>query len=127
MGEIGWGGNGGFHSCNLVCQFGPPRRIILVGFDMRTDKGIHWHGRHGNGLSNPIETTAAKWARILDDVAPEFEALGVEVVNTSPISALRAYPKMSLEEALNADAARLSGNPAGIADALQEASSRQFG
>ncbi|MBS4048154.1 MAG: hypothetical protein KG075_17545 [Alphaproteobacteria bacterium] len=123
MGEIGWGGNGGFHACNIAAQFGPPRRIILVGFDMRTDKGVHWHGRHANGLSNPHESTTSKWAQTFDEIAPEFTALGIEVLNASPISKIRAYPKMSLEGALNADAARIAGRPGGIAAALQAAPS----
>jgi hypothetical protein len=69
-GAIGWGGNSGFQALNLAVQFGAAR-IVLVGFDMTRLNGIHWHGPHPSRLNNP-----------------------------SPVSALAAYPKVSLEEAL---------------------------
>jgi hypothetical protein len=53
FGEIGWGGNGGFHAINLAIQFGA-RRIVLVGFDMNLQRGYHWFGRH-HGMSNPTQ------------------------------------------------------------------------
>ncbi len=98
-GVIGWGGNSGFHAMNLAVQFGV-RALILVGYDMRLDRGLHWHGRHPRGLNNPTEGTVARWRRVVDDAAPRLAELGVTVINASPISALGAYPKMSLEEAL---------------------------
>ena len=99
LGEIGWGGNGGFHALNLALQFGVSR-IVLVGYDMRVDRGLHWHGAHGGGLNNPTEPNVARWRRVIDAAAPILQALGIRVVNASPVSALTAYPKMSLEEAL---------------------------
>jgi len=101
FGEVGWGGNSGFHAINLAVQFGA-KRIVLVGYDMRLDGGIHWHGRHGNGLHNPSNSNVARWRRVIDEAAPLLTRLGVEVVNTSPVSALTAYPKMTLEAALAA-------------------------
>jgi hypothetical protein len=98
-GLIGWGGNSGFHAMNMAVQFGV-RALILVGFDMRLDRGLHWHGRHPRGLNNPTEGTVARWRRVVDGAAPRLAELGVTVINTSTISALGAYPKMSLEEAL---------------------------
>ena len=98
-GEIGWGGNSGFSALNLAVQFGC-KRIILVGMDMRIDQGLHWHGKHSPGLNNPTEETTRRWRRVIDGQAPALQALGVEVVNVSPHSALHAYPKMTLEEAL---------------------------
>lgn len=99
FGVIGWGGNGGFQAINLAVQFGV-RKIILVGFDMRVDKGVHWHGKHGYGMNNPTTGNVARWRVVADKAAPALAALGVEVVNVSPVSALTAYPKMTLEEAL---------------------------
>lgn len=97
--RIGGGGNSGFQACNLALQFGA-RPLILVGFDMRVDLGLHWHGPHGAGLNNPNEDRVKKWRRFLDDAAPEFDRLGVKVMNTSLNSALRNYPKLSLDDAL---------------------------
>lgn len=98
-GLIGWGGNGGFQALNLVVQFGC-RRIVLVGYDMRIDKGLHWHGPHPSRLNNPGVHRMARWIAALDGAAPLLQQLGVRVVNASPISRLEAYPKMTLQEAL---------------------------
>ena len=98
-GILGDGGNSGFQAINLAVQCGAAK-IILIGFDMRLDHGVHWHGKHGRGLNNPSERNLAKWRRGLDGLAPWFDALGVRVINCSAVSALEAYPKMSLTGAL---------------------------
>lgn len=101
LGEIGWAGNSGFHANNLAVQFGRgPRKIILVGFDMKLEAGAHWHGKHPEGLKNPTDRNIVRWRRALDEAAPIFAAIGVKVINTSPISALTNYPKMTIQEAL---------------------------
>lgn len=96
-GVIGWGGHGGFHALNIAVQAGA-RRIALVGYDLG---GEHWHGPHGAGLRNPPPSALARWARILDDQASLLADLGVTVLNCSPTSALTAFPKASLAEALD--------------------------
>ncbi|MEI9964383.1 MAG: hypothetical protein WDM92_06425 [Caulobacteraceae bacterium] len=101
-GVIGAGGCSGFQALNLAVQFGA-RRIALVGFDARVDRGSHWHGDHGGGLHNPSEATAASWRRHLDAAAPALAALGVAVINASPLSLLQAFPRAPLEDALNMD------------------------
>jgi len=98
-GTIGWGGNSGFHCLNLAVQFGAAK-IILVGYDMRLDKGIHWHGRHPRGLNNPTDANVRRWRRCIDDAADLIAGLGIRVINASPVSALRTYPKMDLMDAL---------------------------
>lgn len=67
---------------------------------MRIDRGLHWHGKHGKGLNNPMEKNVERWRRAIDGVAPILAALGIKAANCSAVSALAAYPKMSLEEAL---------------------------
>lgn len=101
FGVIGWGGNSGFHAINLAVQFGASR-IILVGYDMCLDHGVHWHGRHGGGLNNPTNLNVARWRRCIDGAAGFLEKIGVEVLNASPISALQNYRKVDFEEAINA-------------------------
>jgi hypothetical protein len=98
-GVVGDGGNSGFQALNLAVQFGA-QKIILVGFDMRLDRGTHWHGRHPPGLNNPNEHNMVKWRKVLDGSAAHLQALGVTVINASPLSALTAYPKMTFAEAL---------------------------
>jgi len=98
-GVLGDGGNSGFQAINLALQYGSAK-LILVGFDMRLDLGVHWHGKHGRGLNNPTARNLAKWRGIIDGCAPRLSELGVAVINASAVSALEAYPKMSLIEAL---------------------------
>jgi hypothetical protein len=97
-GHVGWGGNGGFHALNLAVQF-LPSKIVLVGYDMRVDRGLHWHGAH-EGLNNPTAPNVERWRRCIDAAAEQIAAMGIRVFNASHVSALSAYPKTSLEEAL---------------------------
>lgn len=96
---VGWGGNSGFQALNLAVQFGC-LKIILVGYDMTTQHGLHWHGAHPRGMNNPTEINVRRWCRAIDNAADDLEPLGIEVINASPISALTRYPKLSLKEAL---------------------------
>lgn len=93
------GGNSGFQAINLAIQFGA-RRIVLVGFDMRSDLGLHWHGHHGKGLNNPKLRNFIAWRRTLDRAAAQVKGLGIEMLNASPVSALTAYPMARLEDVL---------------------------
>lgn len=99
LGTVGWAGNSGFHCLNLAVQFGASK-IILVGYDMTITHGLHWHGKHPSGMNNPTERNVARWRRCVDAAAEVIEAMGIKVINASPISALQNYPKMTLMEAL---------------------------
>jgi hypothetical protein len=121
-GEVGWGGNGGFHALNLACQFGA-RKIVLVGFDMTLQGGTHWHGRHAPGLNNPKSGSVDRWRAILDDQAWLLSQKGIEVVIGSPGSSLTAYRKLGLQEAIDefhralfrSPVRSIPGEPAGAA------------
>lgn len=113
-GQIGSGGNGGFQALNLAVQFGC-RDIALVGYDMRLDRGLHWHGVHAGKLTNPREETVRAWVGHFGRAAPTLAAAGVRVVNCSSKSALACWPKMELTEWLSlpdpaATRARTNGN-----------------
>lgn len=99
-GCIGSGGNSGFQSINLAVLFGA-RKLILVGYDMQIDGGLHWHGKHPAGLNNPTAKNVPRWRRAIDGVQPELERLGVTVWNCSPVSALQAFPKTGFAEAIH--------------------------
>lgn len=99
--RVGWGGNSGFQALNLAVQFGC-MKIVLVGFDMTTAYGLHWHGAHPTGMNNPSEGNIARWRRALDAAADQIEHLGIDVINASVISTLTRYRKASLVEALSA-------------------------
>lgn len=98
IGTVAGGGNSGFQAVNLAAQFGA-RRIVLIGFDMG---GTHWHGDHAAPLRNPRQSTLAEWRQTMDEAAPVYAEWNVEVLNASPISALTAYRKVSVRDALRA-------------------------
>lgn len=100
-GYLGAGGNSGFQALNLAVQFGTTR-ILLIGFDMRVDLGEHWHPRHYPPLSNPHpRDNLPRWRAALDGAAATLRSIGVTVINCSSVSALTAYPKMTIMEAMN--------------------------
>jgi hypothetical protein len=101
LGTVGWGGNSGFHCYNLAVQFGC-EKIIFVGYDMTIRHGFHWHGKHPQGLNNPTSGNTERWRRAIDAPAARVAALGIRVINCSPVSTLRNYPKMTFAEALAA-------------------------
>jgi hypothetical protein len=98
-GLTGWGGNSGFQALNLAVQFGA-RKIVLVGFDMTLEHGVHWHGLHPRGLNNPAQRNVEKWRAALDGAHGLLAQLGVLVLNASPVSTLTKYRKVTLEEAM---------------------------
>jgi hypothetical protein len=98
LGTVGWGGNGGFNAFNMAVQL-EPAKIILVGCDASIKNGLHWHGAH-TGAYNPREHQVERWRRAFDGAAKEVAELGIPVINCSPVSALRNYPKMTFAEAL---------------------------
>jgi hypothetical protein len=67
---------------------------------MRIDRGLHWHGKHEGGLNNPNNGNVKRWRNCIDGAADTLRSLGITVINASPVSALRNYPKMDLMEAL---------------------------
>jgi hypothetical protein len=115
-GMIGWGGNSGFHAINLAVQWGAAK-VILIGYDMRLDKGIHWHGPHVSSakvhVSNPTNGNVARWRNVVDRTYDVLSALDIVAINCSPISALTRYPKMTVEEALKYAKPDSSSNLAG--------------
>lgn len=100
VGKIGGGGNSGFQALNLAVQLGA-RRVLLIGFDMTDRAGVHWYGRNGWRMANnPDADCFRRWLRAFQAAAPVLEAMGVDVVNTSPISDLKGFRKAPLKKAL---------------------------
>lgn len=93
------GGHSGFQAVNLAVQFGS-KRILLVGFDMTLANGAHW-SNETEAVAKPDAARTNMWREEFDACAPQFETLGVKVINCAMKSALKAYPKMPLHEALS--------------------------
>lgn len=98
--RLGSGGNSGFQAINLAAVSGA-RRVVLTGFDMSIEAGVHWHGAHVGRLTNPDARMLKNCATLLDGAAKDLSDHGVEVVNASRQTALKAYRRVSIEEALS--------------------------
>jgi hypothetical protein len=59
---------------NLASQFGATG-IALIGFDMRLDQGMHWHGAHRTPMRNPDEIRCIKWKGCIDGVSDKLKPL----------------------------------------------------
>ncbi len=102
VGLVGSGGNSGFHVLNLVAQWGV-NRVLLLGFDCTDRPGVHWYGRNTwQGGNNPYESNFRRWRLAFRNAAEDLAARGVEVVNASPLSDLKCFPKRGVAETLEA-------------------------
>lgn len=95
-GVIHQGGNGGFQAINLAYQAGA-KRLILLGFDMH---GTHWHGKYTNGLPNTPAHLFGTWIKNFEALARDLKAEGLEVLNSTPGSALQCFDTADLEATL---------------------------
>lgn len=75
--------------------------VLLVGFEMHCDNGIHWHPPHNGRLRNPGENEMAVWREDIERLAPIFAGRGMRIINCTPTSALKCFPYVPLAEALN--------------------------
>ncbi len=98
-GLLGSGGNSGFQMINLAAQFGATG-IGLIGYDMRLDQGMHWHGVHKTPMRNPDEVRCNLWKKHLDGASEKLKSIGIDVVNCSEISRLEKYPRLTLDQML---------------------------
>lgn len=91
------GRNSGYQAINLAVQLGAVR-VLLLGYDMRVAPGgkSHWFGEHPDGAPPQVQMFLPHFTTL---VAP-LKAAGVEVLNCSRQTALKAFPRQSLEKAL---------------------------
>lgn len=104
------GMNSGAAAINVAVHFGA-RRIVLLGYDMAPqDDGkrrrMHFFGDHPAALQRtpPFEV----FLRAFDAMRAPLKALGVEVLNASRQTKLKAFPRVALEDAFPAGVRRAS-------------------
>lgn len=92
------GSNGGYQAVNLAVLAGA-KRILLLGYDMKADaRGrTNWHREHRR--ITPFQHYEV-FRREFDKLPPYLARLGVEVTNCTPDSALRVFPRSTIEHAL---------------------------
>jgi hypothetical protein len=96
------GRNSGYQAINLAVHLGA-RRILLLGYDMGLGpknephfQTPEWNGQHPESHHSPYVIFKRKFETIVEPL----KQAGVEVINCSRRSALTAFPRMTLEEAL---------------------------
>lgn len=97
------GSNSGLLALQVAVRVFHAKKVILLGFDM---KGSHFFGAHdetkfkfGAQIMNLKNTTADRF-EVFKRQLGAFQPRGVQIINATPGSALKAYPLMPLEEAL---------------------------
>ena len=91
---IHYNSNSGAQAINLAVLWGA-KRLLLVGFDMKTDKGKrHWFGDHPGHLHKASDY--ADWLRKYEVIARDLKKMGVECINCSMNSALECFEKRPL-------------------------------
>lgn len=100
IGVIGSGGNSGFQALNLAVQFGA-KRVLLIGFDMTDNAGVHWYGRNNwLNANNPAYSNFQRWLRAFEKAKPVLQSLGVEVISASQSPAFKVFPRHSVEDTI---------------------------
>ncbi|MCC6912722.1 MAG: hypothetical protein IT566_03375 [Rhodospirillaceae bacterium] len=87
----------GHGAVNLAYHLGADR-IVLLGYDMRVCRGArtHWDGRD---VGQPWKY-ATHFARAFRKIAADLAEIDVSVLNATPHSALEAFPRIDLADAL---------------------------
>lgn len=92
-------GNSGAQAINLAWLAGA-RRILLVGFDMARGRGKdHWFGDHPDGIRR--ESPYHVFVQGMWELARDLAADGVQVLNASPDSQLKYWPRITTAELEN--------------------------
>lgn len=99
-----WNGNSGAAAISLAVHLGA-KRIILLGFDMRLDSSNkqHWHDQYGRLKNMDKKRFVLPFDRHLKCfpfIAEDAKRLGVEIINASPESMIKQFPKVHLKELL---------------------------
>lgn len=75
--------------------------ILLVGFEMHTGNGVHWHEPHQGRLRNPGKGEMLVWRMDMERVARRFAERGTRILNCTPASALKCFRYLPFLEAIN--------------------------
>lgn len=91
------GANSGYQAINLAYHLGA-ERILLLGYDMQFTNGkAHWFGEH----PDRIRSSYAGWLGNYQSIANQLPGLNLEIINCTRETALHAFDKMDLEQALS--------------------------
>jgi len=114
--KVCWNANSGAAAINLAVHTGV-KRIILLGFDMtigKDEQTTHWHSLYSQfvvnnkrrtmkGRENRIVVHKLPYDRHLEGfplIARDAAKLGVEIINASPDSKIKEFPKVRVKDLL---------------------------
>lgn len=89
-------GNSGAQAVNLATLFGA-RKVILLGFDMKAGPGgkLHHFGNHPAPLVQAC--LFEEWIHKFEAIASDAKAVGIDIVNCTPGSALPWFRMSTIE------------------------------
>jgi len=104
---VSWNNNSGAAAISVAAHAGA-KRIILLGFDMKLDgEKQHWHDLYGKyadrNTRNPKKPRHLPFERHLrgfSAIAQDAKRMGIEILNASPDSAIKEFPKFTVKELL---------------------------
>lgn len=93
------GMNSGYQAINVAVHLGAVR-IVLLGYDMQRGpkRERHWFGEHPKPLAH--DSPYGGFVNCFQTLVAPLRAIRVEVVNASRETALRCFPRQSIEQAL---------------------------
>lgn len=100
LSQVANGGTSGYSAVNFAF-LKRAREIYLFGFDFRST-GKDWHANeaHYGAKRNMSEKSWERWAMAFKPMAQKLSQHGVTVWNASPDSAIAAFPKITIDEAI---------------------------
>ena len=97
---IKWNFNSGCAAINFATLAGA-KRILLLGFDMQAvEDRTHWHSGFRNYVNQTKPSVFRRFMRSMPAIAADAKRLKIEILNVSPNSAIKEFPKVKLEEVL---------------------------
>lgn len=95
--KLALGNHSGFQAINLAIHLGAIR-VVLLGYDMKAsaDGRDHFFGSH----PYRNKPTPYQWLSVFDSILEPLRALGVQVLNATRDTALKCFPRCSIQEAL---------------------------
>lgn len=93
------GNNSSYAAIHLAAHLGA-KRIVLFGVDMQHGPAGETHFHDGHGIPHNAETLTTFMLPFFDTLAAPLAERGIEVINASEQSALKTWPRCSIEEGL---------------------------
>lgn len=100
------GKNSGLGALMLAVALGA-NPIYLLGYDFKVEidsrtniERTHWHEGYSHQTGRTLQRKLVKFVDEFNHFAPEFERLGINVINLNSLSALKCFPFNTIENIL---------------------------